>query len=368
MDYNSGEFACKKCKNNGMNIYTNWLNRKKYINNSIERQWIFYNKTIIKKKQLKCNVYSNKCFSKPFFLCDEDKCWPFGFCNGEVALNFFLWPVFVISLIVVCILNLIVIIVQAFILLLVCVFNRCNWSCRWENTICFVENYIKLWKKCLECNNKIIEGILLFLLSIILLPIILLYIILSGLLYILVFMWIDICIYCCCKKNEYKYVYSYFQNNNIYQGSLIANDKKDIWKYCEGIAEKELIEQAKYLFTCPKCNWHYDTFKDFIPGISFNDNNYNNDNNDTVDNLNVYPDNEISIIFISSAQNFHYAVICKLDDTFESIENKLYQENPNLRTKNLFFLSKGTAIIDKKKTLSQLRFKNSDIITFYENE
>ena len=32
-----------------------------------------------------------------------------------------------------------------------------------------------------------------------------------------------------------------------------------------------------------------DTFKDFIPGISFNDNNRNNDNNNTVDNLNVNP-------------------------------------------------------------------------------
>ena len=55
MDYNSGELICKNCGNNGMNIYTNWLNRKKYINNSNEIQWIFYNKIISKKKKFKFN-------------------------------------------------------------------------------------------------------------------------------------------------------------------------------------------------------------------------------------------------------------------------------------------------------------------------
>ena len=49
IDNNLGKLICKKCKNNGMNIYTNWLSRKKYINKSKERQLIFYNKTIIKK-------------------------------------------------------------------------------------------------------------------------------------------------------------------------------------------------------------------------------------------------------------------------------------------------------------------------------
>ena len=52
MEYNSGEFTCKKCKTPKMNVYTNWLSRKKYINNSIKTQWIFYNKTILNKKEL----------------------------------------------------------------------------------------------------------------------------------------------------------------------------------------------------------------------------------------------------------------------------------------------------------------------------
>ena len=106
--------------------------------------------------------------------------------------------------------------------------------------------------------------------------------------------------------------------------------------------------------------------------MSIIDNNRNNNDNDTVVNLNTNPglnlNNEISIIFISHDQSFHFSVICKLNDTFESIENKLYQDSPNLRSKRLLFLSKGMAINDKKKTLAQLQMKNSDIITFYENE
>ena len=49
MKYNSGKFTCKMCKSPKMNDYSNWLSRKKFINNSINTQWIFYYKTILKK-------------------------------------------------------------------------------------------------------------------------------------------------------------------------------------------------------------------------------------------------------------------------------------------------------------------------------
>ena len=52
MDHKSGEFSCKKCNSKKMNIYTNWLSRKKYINNSIKTYWIFYKKTISNKENL----------------------------------------------------------------------------------------------------------------------------------------------------------------------------------------------------------------------------------------------------------------------------------------------------------------------------
>ena len=354
MEYNSGEFTCKKCKTPKMNVYTNWLSRKKYINNSIKTQWIFYNKTILNKKELTCRYYSKSCFAKPFFICDEDKCLPFGFCEGKVVASFFLWPFFIISVIVVFIVDLIMLLTIA---------------CTKANNIFLLSNkHLNLWKKCLKCDSTIVKGVLLFFLSIILFPFMVLYVVMFGLLYILVFMWIDVCGYFCCKKNEYKYDYSYILDNNINQGSLIASNKKEIWNNCEGITENDLIQNGNYLFTCSHCNYHGDTFLDFIPNLSKNDN--NNDNNDTLVNLNTSTgldiNNDISIMFFSGDQSIHYSVACKLTDTFEMIEKKLINENPDLKNKRFFYLNKGQVIIDKHKTLAQLNLKNADIIIFNE--
>ena len=56
MEYNSGEFICPICHNKGMNVFTNWQNRKICNKNSVEKQWIFYKKTIIEKKNVKENI------------------------------------------------------------------------------------------------------------------------------------------------------------------------------------------------------------------------------------------------------------------------------------------------------------------------
>jgi hypothetical protein len=77
--------------------------------------------------------------------------------------------------------------------------------------------------------------------------------------------------------------------------------------------------------------------------------------------------NNISIIFSPQNQEFHYTVVCELNETFEQIEKKLYKEYPILENKNLTFLCKGNLINNKKKTLAELNIKNSDIIIFYDN-
>ena len=190
MEYNSGEFTCKICNLPKMNDYTNWLSRKKFINNSINTQWIFYYKTILNKKELTCRYYSKSCFVKPFFICDDNKCLPFGFCEGKVVASFFIWP---------------------FIIVVACAKDN--------NLIILTTKYCNFCKKYLKCDTTIVKGVLLFLLSIILFPFMIIYVIMFGLLYILVFMWIDVCGYLCCKKNVYKYTYLYILNNNIIQGS-----------------------------------------------------------------------------------------------------------------------------------------------------
>lgn len=266
-----------------MNIYTNWLNRKKYINNSNETQWIFYNKSITTKKKFKFNycVCFDGISSKTLIIC----------C-----------PLILVSFLIV----------------------------------------------------------LIF--------------------YLLIFIWIDIYKYCS-QKTEYEFCYSYIENHNICKGNITSDDKKNIWNHCEGITESELNEEGAYfLFTCLKCNYHSYSFKDFIPNLSGQivitpvggpvlvaD---NNENDNTRTNLNSTPGlniiNDTSIMFFSCDQTVHYSVACKMTDTFDGIEEKLLQENPDLKNKKLVYLFQGEAINDKQKTLAELKMKNSDIVIFQE--
>ena len=55
-----------------------------------------------------------------------------------------------------------------------------------------------------------------------------------------------------------------------------------------------------------------------------------------------------------------------MTDTFDGIEEKLLQENPDLKNKKLVYLFRGEAINDKQKTLAELKMKNSDIVIFQE--
>ena len=178
-------------------------------------------------------------------------------------------------------------------------------------------------------------------------------------------MWIDVCGYLCCKKNQYKFVYSYINHNNIYQGTINASNKTDIWNHCEGITENDLIQRGNSLFTCPNCNNHSNTFKEFINNYSTIDT-----NNDTHNDLNITREfginNNISIMFFSTDQSIHYSVVCKLTDTFEKIEKKLIQEHPDLQNKRLNYLFHGQVLTNKHKTLAQLKMKNADIIIFNE--
>ena len=283
MDYNSGELICKNCGNHGMNIYTNWLNRKKYINNSNQTQWIFYNKRITKKKEFRFNY-----------------CFCFDGMSSKTAI--ICCPLLLVSFLIV----------------------------------------------------------LIF--------------------YLLIFIWIDIYKYCS-QKTEYEFCYSYIENHNICKGNITSDDKKNIWNHCEGITESELNEEGAYfLFTCLKCNYHSYSFKDFIPNLSgqivitpvggpvlIAD---NNENDNTRTNLNSTPGlniiNDTSIMFFSCDQTVHFSVACKMTDTFDGIEEKLLQENPDLKNKKLVYLFQGEAINDKQKTLAELKMKNSDIVIFQE--
>lgn len=217
--YKSGKFRCPNCKKEKkMSVYTNWLSKtiKNNLDKNVEETyWIFYNKSIIEKKQ-----FLNKYY-KTLFLC------------------------FISTLEVPC--------------------------------------------KERDCQS------LSFLL--ILIP----FNIIISLLYISIVVWIDFFIYLFIKKNKCKYQYLYkiydikvnknlnqdnsnilIDNNNNLTNShnkIFSENKsiecdevseRDLWNKLDfisedkGIKEEIINEKMKFLFHCRKCNWHSDTFKDFI--------------------------------------------------------------------------------------------------------
>jgi len=70
----------------------------------------------------------------------------------------------------------------------------------------------------------------------------------------------------------------------------------------------------------------------------------------------------MSVIFISTDQNIHYSIICKNISLFTSIEQLLYEEYPNYKNINNFFIVNGKTV-NKDLTLNQNGISNSDIIS-----
>jgi hypothetical protein len=305
MEYNSGLFICPKCGTKRMNIFTNWLNRKIYINNIIERQWIFYKKTFDENNKCKCK-----------FVCD------------------------------------------------------CSYLMR--------ERFCKIFdimNKILSCCSDTCKCIFFFVYIPIVFPFILLY----WIIYIICFIWKDICP-CenCCETKLYNY--TCINPNNLEFTKCIDFNRftdyedNNIWNHCQGINEHTLLQNGKNLFICYQCNRHENSLFEFIPNFIKKkeiiiDNSFSNAStvNNFIDNSRLNLSNNIAIILCPQNQEFHYSVICHKFEKFQSIEKKLYKEYPKLQKKKLIFLSKGNIINDKNKTLTELKLKNSDIIIFYEN-
>ena len=182
--------------------------------------------------------------------------------------------------------------------------------------------------------------------------------ILYNIIYALILSWVDIIKYCCCKKNTYKYKYSYI-DTIIEKGEIISEDNANcIWAECEGTPEKIWISHGYPLFYCNNCKWKSKTFKDFIQsGIPTQQS--------SMSNLNK--EKNFAILITAQDQSFHYPIICNLNNTFEYVENELYKEHPEYKGKELFFLINGKSILEKNKTLPELGIKKGDNIIVYEN-
>ena len=75
----------------------------------------------------------------------------------------------------------------------------------------------------------------------------------------------------------------------------------------------------------------------------------------------------MSIIFSSVNQNFNYSMVCKNTDTINKLEEKLYEEYPNLSERENYFLCKGK-LLNKFQSFETNHIKNGDIILLNQND
>ena len=76
----------------------------------------------------------------------------------------------------------------------------------------------------------------------------------------------------------------------------------------------------------------------------------------------------ITVYFTSSSQRIlNYPLSSYNTDAFSIIEEKLYIEKPELKHKQVYFLSNGK-IIDNSLTLEQNKIKDNDAILIQEND
>ena len=66
-------------------------------------------------------------------------------------------------------------------------------------------------------------------------------------------------------------------------------------------------------------------------------------------------------MFFISEQNIHHPIPCNDSDSFSKIEFKLFEEFPELKSKNIYYLANGNTL-DKTSTLKQNKIKNGDTI------
>ena len=185
---------------------------------------------------------------------------------------------------------------------------------------------------------------------------------------VLVFIWIEIFSYLCCKKDKYEYRCLFINDDNNQFDEIVLDEYEDnnIWNKFEGLLEHIILEKGKNLFVCKECKWNEDTFFNFTGKVPIKDININNSETHRVINPRLNLNTDITVIFAPSSNKYHNAIICKLNETFECIENKLYQKFPYLKEKNLDFVYHGVTLNEKWKTLSELKIKDSDVVFFYE--
>ena len=94
-------------------------------------------------------------------------------------------------------------------------------------------------------------------------------------------------------------------------------------------------------------------------------NNINNNYDDLVNNINP-GEKVISALFLSSDQKITYAISCKNTTPFVRIEEKLYEEYPEYKETDNYFLHNGS-VIKRFKTVEENHIKSGKPIILNTN-
>ena len=94
-------------------------------------------------------------------------------------------------------------------------------------------------------------------------------------------------------------------------------------------------------------------------------NRVNNNNDDLVNVINP-GEKTIAALFISSDEKIQYAISCKNTTPFVRIEEKLYEEYPEYKETDNYFLH-GGAVIKRFKTVEENHIKSGKAIILHTN-
>ena len=159
--------------------------------------------------------------------------------------------------------------------------------------------------------------------------------VISLVLYILIFIWIDL--YYCCPKN----IIIYIEKNKEY--ILDARNASEIWKYnIKGKTEEEYNNLYESNFICNKCHKTCDSFIPFIDDQDINrttnleetksDINIDINNN----NINLTSNDYITVHFVDS-KGLKIDFKSNKKEKISNVLKKLYWTNENYKKKNAYF-------------------------------
>ena len=145
----------------------------------------------------------------------------------------------------------------------------------------------------------------------------------------------------------------------------------------------DIIEDSKYqhfmqreerhttqTMVCPSVKREAKVIKQYelVPYIQYSNGNivpYVNNSIGSINNNSQMMETIIAVNFRSISDNINYPMACKKTDIFANVENKLYQQFPELKSKKVYFIANGNTV-NKSYTFEQNNIKTGDTILINE--